>query len=117
MIGYAQDVAPADALAVWGARTILEGGTFGLVHDRQSLIGEGVERVNLLERLNCGILREAQETVRELLRDGTMRSSEAGAFILHHDDRVIVYGNTNGSHGYLYLTAWLGPWNPKKKED
>jgi hypothetical protein len=38
-----------------------------------------------------------------------LSSREAEEFVLLDTDLIRVIGNTNASHGYLYLSAWLKP--------
>lgn len=109
-------VIPEDGVsATWGARAIITGNFLDIVSDRQGADGPEVDE--LVRRLNGGIIRELRGLVPELLNSYVMRSNEAEDFILYHDDAVIVHGNTNGSYGYLYLTAWLYEDRPVFKHD
>jgi len=74
---------PLGATAAWGARAILRHGSADLLHDRQ---------------------------IKRLSNSGLMRSEEANEFVLYEDGDVAIVGNTNASHGYLYLVAFLKPY-------
>lgn len=43
----------------------------------------------------------------ELLRNFTIRGRVAEDHVLFDDGHLVINGNTNASHGYLYVTAWL----------
>jgi hypothetical protein len=120
----APDVVPGNATAAWGARMIVDQwGMVDILPDRQD--AGGPDYKDLLARLNGGVLKEVKETISDLLRyneffevddlgfrfsfaDGLL-TNKAEPFIVHMDDRVTVYANTNGSYGYCYVTAWLTP--------
>lgn len=97
---------PENAEVAWGARAILENGTFSLLWDRQSWKGPEEKRGQFSAMLNNGILKAVDKKVRELLDKGEMREDEAKEFVLYHDDKAWVLGNTNASFGYLYMIAF-----------
>ncbi len=112
---------PEVAHAAWGARAIVEGTGFGLLHDRQSIWSDDdAARQKLIAVLNGpgggdGAIHQAQEKVAALREAGTIcgPNGQGGdtpqEHVLYEDDAVKMVGNTNGSFGYLYITAWLKP--------
>lgn len=118
-------IAPEDAFAIWGARTILgdnieanwcparpEAGSFSIVRDRQDIHGITADDCkDLAMALNVGILEECQRSVARLLRTGEMRADQQHLFELYDDRYFRVVADTRASFGYLYLVAWLK--NPK----
>jgi len=114
LLNWGMNVAPEEAPAAWGARAIIEGASFGLLHDRQGVRSDdNVARQRLVALLNGGVIRKAQGRVAELRLDGTICGPNGeggdtpGSHVLYEDDAVKVMGDTHGSHGYLYLAAWL----------
>ena len=95
--------------AYWGARAIWNGkGDMDLLPDRQSSVAtdEGAaERLRAL--LNGGALKAANKRLEALARTWEVSPSESNEVILHEDDKVRIVANTNGSYGYLYVTAQL----------
>ncbi len=101
---------PAGTVTAWGARAIVnQDGTVDLVSDRQSSMGDEAAVVALLAKLNAGINRAWIARAKELLRSGEMSPRVAGEFVLYSDEHVSVLGNTNASHGYLYVAAYPTP--------
>ena len=101
-------IAPEDARAIWGARTILEAGSFAIVSDRHHMHGATAgDRQALADALNKRILEECRQTVAALLRSGKMRASERNPFELYDGRYFRVVANTQASFGYLYVTAWF----------
>lgn len=114
-----------DSRAIWGARAIdsmhasfrvdcglqdPDRGTLSLLPDRQSFEGDAADLAALTALLNdCDILRRAQERWRELKAGGEVSGSEASRKTLFEGPLIRVDANTNGSHGYVYLAAWLKP--------
>jgi hypothetical protein len=99
---------PEDSPGCWGARAILQSGSnpIDIVGNRQDADGPlfGV----LASLLNdAGGLKVAQARVRELQNTWQMSSSESKLFTLVDNDMMTMVANTNGSHGYLYISAWL----------
>ena len=126
--GYAPAIERAQfdrSPAVWGARAIVENNRagFGLVPGRNSWYTEDLKaREALVTLLNNGVL-DACRTEFARLRDEHWDINRVSQeYVLFEDDAVKVVGNTNGSHGYLYLTAyikpsdftgvWSGDWRP-----
>jgi hypothetical protein len=104
-LGYGLRTAPVDR-PVWGARLIWPG---DLVHDRTSTTGEDAGLDALIAWLNAGPLHEALRCAR-LKQDAEgnyLRPDESREVTLYEDERGIVRANPQGSHGYLYVAAWL----------
>lgn len=90
--------------AAWGARWIVtQHGDVDQLHDRQSSFGE-VEP--LIAWLNGGANKAAREKASELLRDRKISTREGRPFVLYADKIGAFLANTNGSGGYLYVTAY-----------
>ena len=119
---------PEDALAAWGCRAIAkvssrttkEGrklhikmyATIDVPCDRKDFVGEGKDRAAFRRWLEEN-MEGAWAKAEELLEAGVMRGDSAELFTLAEDNGAKVVANTNGSHGYLYVAAWLkGDVNP-----
>jgi len=111
--------------AIWGARAIVENNDtgFGLVPGRNSWYTEGAkEREALVLALNNGVLDACRAEFVRLRDENWDINRVSQEYVLYEDDAVKVVGNTNGSHGYLYLAAfikpsdftgdWRGDWRP-----
>jgi hypothetical protein len=107
--GYKAGI-PDDAVAAWGARWIVtQDGYIDFVPDRQDADGPDAERRQLLDLLNAGAGKAAQDRLRELLQNGEVHTRREAEVELYADDRVRVVGNTNASAGYFYVAAYLIP--------
>lgn len=106
--GYAP-VVTGEHRAYWGARAIWKGGrTWDVLHDRQGVKATDKAALDrLCALLNGGILKAAEARLGALGNTWEVSPSEAREVVLHEDARVRVIGNTNASHGYIYLTAIL----------
>ena len=106
--GYAPAVT-GEHRAYWGARAIWKGGrTWDVLPDRQGVKATDKAALDtLLARLNGGVLRKAEARLGVLGNTWEVSPSEAREVVLFEDAHVRVVGNTNGSHGYIYLTAQL----------
>jgi len=106
--GYSPAVTKEHA-AYWGARTIWKGyGPMDIVHDRQSVLAtDKVTADRLVAHLNGGALKKANKRLDELANRWEVSPSEPNEVVLYDDASVRIIGNTNGSHGYLYITAQL----------
>tara|TARA_Y100000034_G_scaffold76992_1_gene92483 strand:- start:515 stop:925 length:411 start_codon:yes stop_codon:yes gene_type:complete len=106
---------PEATEAAWGARAICGGGYSGkaymdLLPDRQGLCYRSKEALDRLTGLlNGGILRTAQAEYKRLHDSWEIQGSEPNEVVLYDDGTVKMVGNTNGSHGYFYVAAWLVP--------
>jgi len=92
---------PADVTSAWGARLIWPN---DLVHDRQDLKGEDTKA--LIDWLNGGALRVALDNAARLARS-ELAPSEDREVVLYEDERGVIKGNPQASHGYLYVAGWL----------
>lgn len=101
-----------EAIAAWGARTIIQANQLDdvdFVPDGQGTDG-GPHASMLLDLLNerCPI-----STLRLIIaahrHAGRLRFDEAGTVVLYEDAQLTIDADTNGSCGYLYVTAWLRP--------
>lgn len=104
---------PDDLTCAWGARWIWPN---DLVWDRQDAFGPDDDRAALMHWLNGsrGLnairpLASALDTAKRMADEGLLRSSENRTVTLYEDERGIVRGNPQGSHGYVYVAAWLKP--------
>ena len=97
---------PKGASPAWGARAILKNGRLDLLWDRQSLVGNTVDRREFARLLNKRVLLAVHETVEALWNTGQLRPDKDEQHVLYDDDTCICVGNTNASHGYLYMLAW-----------
>lgn len=102
-LAYGLRTAPEDRPA-WGARLIWPS---DLVHDRQDLSGPRPDAEVLTAWLNDGPLREALREAKRLALAYELRPADNREVVLYEDDRGIVKANPQGSHGYLYVAAWL----------
>jgi hypothetical protein len=103
--------------AAWGARWIVtQNGGVDMLHDRQDAEGDPDLLRRTLDWLNSPlpstyeektVLRRAQAVASEGLRNMVINTREAGGVVLHQDDKGAVIANTNASHGYLYVAAFL----------
>lgn len=109
---------PDNSPGAWGARLIAPDDVLG---DRQDAVGA---YAHILDRLNAGLLHEMQALLRELHEsywpvtdqfcpfptwERPMKPNESNDIVLFMDHELCVIANTNGSHGYVYLTAFLFP--------
>jgi hypothetical protein len=90
--------------AAWGARMIWPD---DLVWDRQDMFGSDEQRKPLAEWLNGGALKAAREKLREMARNEDWLPSSETEATLYEDERGRVIGSPQGSHGYVYVAAWL----------
>jgi len=105
--------APMDARASWDARAIARWGTLDIPWNRQQTTGDDALVEELLSMLNGGILAKVRQEYRELADLGEVESDVANRVPLYEDSEIKVMGDTNASHGYFYLVAWLKPLTPK----
>lgn len=102
---------PDDALAAWGARIIVtQDGDVDIVWDRTDSVPEGNAdmRRAFLDLLNERYPTEAlRAMIRALLQTREIDTRVAREVGLYDDDEIRVIGNSNGSGGYFYVTAYL----------
>lgn len=102
---------PEGVRAAWGARLIWPN---DLVWDRQDVVGEPDDRSALTEWLNAGPLRWTLERLSNIdgHYEGGLSPSENRTITLYKDERGTIVGNPQGSHGYLYVAAWMHEHTP-----
>jgi hypothetical protein len=93
--------------ATWGARAILAGDQFDLVHDRQSVESRGPEHATALMGWLAGNLDRARKEFQRLAVDGIGSTQET--YTLVSDWIGTIEANCGASHGYVYLRAYLRP--------
>lgn len=96
---------PEDVRTAWGARWIWPD---DMLPDRQGfetdLDDAGADA--FFTWLNSGPLMKARAEARRLASSHQLSTTENRQVTLYEDDGGIVVGNPNGSHGYLYVSAW-----------
>jgi hypothetical protein len=93
---------PEGVANAWGARWIYPN---DFVHDRQDLKGENTDP--LKDWLNGGALNTARIRALELAKSWKMFPASDQTHVLVDDEHGTIIGNPQGSHGYLYVAAWL----------
>lgn len=107
--GYRAGI-PEGVTAAWGARAILDGrtGYLDLMGDRMSSVGPAAE----VDKISTA-LRRAEPIIHKRVETGTKKWTIAGhraeEHVLYKTKVLTVIGNTNASHGYLYMVAFLTP--------
>lgn len=99
---------PKDATLAWGARTIYRDGYIDVVHDRQGFIGPDEKSIKEFAILVQDALAIVKKRVLGKFESGD-RDIDPGfseEHILYDSEDLRIVGNTNASHGYLYLAAW-----------
>jgi hypothetical protein len=105
--GYTRGVPPSVDTA-WGCRALVEqNGMVDALWDRVDLVGP--DQTQLTEHLDHHVGTAWHERASELLRNGVMRTDRDEEFVLYEDSTVVIKGNTQRSHGYLYVCAYLRP--------
>jgi hypothetical protein len=101
----AAHLVPENVPAAWGARLIVtQTGDVDIVHDRQHAIGDSKSIQVLLSRLDEWTWRD---NLRDMLKSFEVSTRSAAEVTVYDDDMITVRGNSNGSHGYFYIAAWL----------
>jgi hypothetical protein len=104
----AAHLVPAEAPAAWGARLIvMQSGDVDMVGNRQHAIGSEQDIDKLLGHLNGGANKVWMAKLGDMLRAREVRVDVGAEVVVYEDDLVKVAGNSNGSHGYFYVAAWL----------
>lgn len=101
--GY-QAAVPETTMASWGARLIISGGYADLLQDRQGCAGYGPAITDLLAHINRV---KPLNNLNVMLKERTVQSDVAEEVTVYEDETVKVMGNSNASHGYFYIAAWL----------
>jgi hypothetical protein len=100
-LGYGLRNIPADVTTAWGARWIWPN---DMVHNRQDL--QGPDKDKLIAWLNGGAIAAARVAAPSLIQIG-LSPREDREVVLYEDERGVIKANPQGSHGYLYVAAWL----------
>lgn len=99
--------------AVWGARAIWPNRNskypLDILPDRQSLLGSTEAKDGLIHLLNEGVLEAVQARMQAYARAGIVRPDTRNEVVLFESNVVKVVGNSNASHGYFYVTAFIKP--------
>ena len=102
---------PATATAAFGARMIIEGGAanFAMGHSNYRSVDQEAEAVlrNLLSDQNN--VRQFREEARRLISQHVIERDKPNEVVLLKNEELTVLANSNGSHGYLYIIAFLTP--------
>lgn len=123
--GYTRDEIRAPAL--WGARAIFTGGIVDIVWDRQDLKADDAASKKALiaalnspepgSRRNPGAIARFKMRVEGMVAEGKIDTDDDGTTVIRETiDGVVFLASTNGSHGYLYMTAWLAAAEPKAEK-
>lgn len=105
---FGLDVLIPGIKAAWGARLIVtQDGTTDLLHNRQGVVGDDALIDETLEWLNGGVIKAFREAASAALKRRSMLTSKPSPTILYEDGKGVVLADTNGSYGYLYVTAYL----------
>lgn len=95
---------PEDSPGAWGARLIAPDDLLG---DRQDAVGEVATVVDKIN--NDGILRGCLSRLCEAHESGWMSRTNHETFVLWMDAELCVIASSQGSGGYVYITAFLFP--------
>jgi len=98
--------------AVWGARFIVnQDGHVDLPHDRHKVVySTPKDRDRLLDSLQAVYpLGKLHQRISQGLVEREIDTRVAADIILVENEDVRMVGNTNGSAGYFYVTAYLIP--------
>jgi hypothetical protein len=96
---------PEGVRAVWGARLIAPN---DLVHDRQDLVADGEEAKAALVAWLNGETRGQGALAGALKHLATVFLSNIDhEFVVYEDATGVIVGNTQASHGYVYVAGWL----------
>lgn len=92
-----KDQIPHDAVACWGARAILRRNSVEILPDRQECINRNAEFLDWLRSTGLSWLEERAPNFR----------GDQDKLWFKDDGRFHIVCNTNASHGYLYISAWM----------
>lgn len=107
-LAWGYHVPDKDTPAAWGARFISQRGYLDLVWDRQSIVWRDEEaKEELIALLDGGVIELIRRVYKDLWNRFEVRGDEAEEVLLADGHRVKAIGNTNASHGYFYVSAWL----------
>lgn len=96
---------PEGCDTAWGARAITTQRCMDFLWDRQGRFGPRI--AELVAALNGGLLKKAQDRYRYLVSEGVIDPAIPTEVTLLDEGGVRMLGNTNGSHGYIYVCAFF----------
>lgn len=99
---------PKEASLAWGARVIYRDGYIDIVHDRQGFIGPDKKAIKAFAQEVNDALVFAKKRVLDWYQTDKYKLDPGFSeeHILFDSETLRIVGNTNASHGYLYLAAW-----------
>lgn len=103
-LGFGLRDVPEEVACAWGARLIWPD---DLLPDRQDTMGSRKGVFVLTDWLNGGPLKAARAEARRMADAYELKGSEDREVTLFEDETGVVKANPQGSHGYLYVAAWL----------
>jgi len=106
--GYWKACPPTVAIA-WGARAILRDGYIDIPWDRQTWNGTGKDDMlvrKCFSKLLNKYMQEFASRVKLLHTADVLRADEEKEHTFIHSNVRFVF-NTNASHGYLYILAYM----------
>ena len=108
-LSFGYRVPDTDAPAAWGARMIETGiGDLDYLHDRQGFYAtDDDSKRELIRRLNNGGLEMIRLSYKDAYMRNQVSSREPNEILLVDTDKLQAIGNTNGSCGYFYVSAWI----------
>jgi hypothetical protein len=100
---------PEGVTAAWGVRAVVEDRWVSMGGCRQSNVGPKEEVDAIIKLLNSGVNAEWLARANGLLQDNEIHPARERQVVLYANDvsRLVVVGNTNASHGYLYVSAFF----------
>jgi hypothetical protein len=105
--GVVRDLVLDGTKAVWGARAILTGGYVDLLGNRMEMLGDETLRRELVDWLDTVAIKGLRENVQRWWDAGQLDGRTTTKLIGYHDDTGTIFVTPNGSHGYLYIVAFL----------
>lgn len=108
---------PEDAQAAWGARAIQQYDKLDLLPDRQDsfAVNESMKAGFWAAWGRAGMLGVIRDAYSKLWQAGKFRHDQAETVRIYEDNALVTVGNTNGSHGYVYLAVYLKPHRASEK--
>lgn len=99
---------PDDVTAAWGCRAIIhQDGYTDFVPDRADSFGDDKAWGELQNAINAIGRDWLLVTASQLLKTGEMSTREDAEYELFNDGHLVIKGNPQASHGYLYVCAYL----------
>ncbi len=103
-----KNIAPANALAIWGARlNVTQDGHVDLPPDCCG--SDGGPYSGVLTRLmdQRYPISQIRDTISDLLRQPTLTRAESRDLILYLDNQLTIHADSRPAYGHCYITAWL----------